>query len=310
MTLTAIDFMGEHASPWVAIVAALVAALGLTGLVTGRELLAQDRAGAPERALLRLASDSATVGHYKFTLSERRQLLFDIPADDPRAQLLSSASQPKQTAIALAATVVSTPVPEDAERRYTAYWLGFNRGGSEGGGLTPVQWDSIFQKVGRRAVLRFTPLSQPLGVEVGSDAVRPVGQALGEMLSGLALQLPPDSVTAGDRWYGRVAVPVRTPDGERRAAVIQVTYRLRAIRPEADGPVAHIEFDGEVVGGGEGGGEDGFSGRYFGEGFFSLERKSYDRVMALANLVLEWNDPSGLPPARLTVDWQAAMERS
>lgn len=262
-----------------------------------------------EKVLLRLASDSATVGHYKFTATEQRQLLFDLPSDDPRASLLGDATRPQRTEIAVAATVVSTPVAESSERRYIAYWLGFKRDGTDHTGLTPIQWDSIFQKVGRRAVLRFTPRGRPLGVEVGSDAARPVGQALGDVLSGLGLDLPPDSVAPGDRWSGRVALPVRAPDGSRRHAVISVAYRLQAIRQEADGPVAHIVFDGSPEEESEGE-STGFNGRYFGESLFTPERGRYEQVMAVANLELAWDDPGGLPPARLVVEWQSVMNRS
>lgn len=272
-------------------------------------LIAQDAVDAPERVLLRMASDSSPVGHYKFTAQESRQLLFDIPSDDPRAALLSTASQPKQTEIAVAATVVSTPVPDGAERRYTAYWLGFRRGGTDGQGLTAVQWDSIFQKTGRRAVLRFTPRGQAVGVEVGSEAVRPVGQALGDILSGLALGLPADSVAPGDTWENRIALAVRMPDGTRRHARVHVKYRLRELREEADGVVAHIEFDGQPVDE-EGLAEGALRGRYFGESLFSPRDGRYEQVMAVANLELDWNDPSGLPPARLVIEWQAVMDRS
>lgn len=271
---------------------------------------AQDAVDASERVLLRMVSDSSPVGHYKFTAAERRQLLFDIPSDDPRAALLSSASQPKQTEIAVAATIVSTPVPEAAERRYTAYWLGFRRGGADGQGLTAAQWDSIFQKTGRRAVLRFTPRGQAVGVEVGSEAVRPVGQALGDILSGLALGLPADSVAPGDTWENRIALAVRMPDGTRRLARVHVKYRLRELREGADGLVAHIEFDGELVDDEEGFEEGALRGSYFGESLFSPRDGRYEQAMALANLELDWNDPAGLPPARLVVEWQAVMDRS
>lgn len=262
-----------------------------------------------QRVLLRMASDSAPVGHYKFTASERRQLLFDIPSDDPRAALLSTASEPKKREVAVAATIVSTPVREGAERRYTAYWLGFRRGGSDGQGLSAVQWDSIFQKTGRRAVLRFTPLGQAVGVEVGSEAVRPVGQALGDILSGLALGLPRDSVAPGDTWESRIALALRMPDGSRRLTPIHVNYRLRELREEADGIIAHIEFDGEPVDEEESD-EAALRGRYFGESLFSPRDGRYEQVMAVANLELDWNDPTGLPPARLVVEWQAVMDRS
>ncbi len=263
------------------------------------------RTGEP-RALLRLTADSGVVGHYKFTVQERRRLVFDLPEDDPRAALLRSASEPKQTEAVIAATVVSMP-REREERRYIAYWLGYRLSGDEVQSLSPLQWDSIFQKVGRRAVLRFSPRGQPRGVQVGSDAVRPVGQALAAILSGLAMGLPADSVTRGSVWEGDVAVQVTAPDGSRGAVAIRVTYRLREFWDEPGGLKARVEFDGEPQS------TDvekaTASGRYFGESIFAVREGRYEQLLALANLELSWSDSTGLPPSRAVIEWQAQLNR-
>jgi hypothetical protein len=257
--------------------------------------------------LLRMARDSLVVGHYRFSIQERQQLAFDIPADDPRAALLQSATTPKETATDVAATIVSTPGEAEAERRYIAYWLGYRIMGDDVRGLSPVQWDSIFQAAGRRAIVRFTPRGQGKGVEVGSDAVRPVGQALAKALSGLATELPVDSVAPGARWEGKVAIVFDAPDGSRLIAAMQVLYRLRELLPEPDGMVARIEFDGEPVP--SSGDAPQIAGRYYGESYFAVAAGRFNKIMALADLEVEWNDESGLPPSRLLVRWQGNANR-
>jgi hypothetical protein len=260
-----------------------------------------------QRVLLRMARDSLVVGHYRFSVKERQQVAFDIPPGDPRAALLQSATKPKETATDVAATIVSTPAEAEAERRYIAYWLGYRIMGDDVRGLSPVEWDSIFQVAGRRAIVRFSPRGQGKGVEVGSDAVRPVGQALARALSGLATELPVDSVSPGSRWEGKVAVTVDAPDGSRLIATMQVSYRLRELRRESEGVVARIEFDGEPVP--SSGDAPQIGGRYYGESYFSVTAGRYDKIMALADIELEWNDASGLPPSRLMVRWQGDAVR-
>lgn len=260
-----------------------------------------------QTALLRMARDSLVVGHYRFSVQEVRRLAFDIPSDDPRAELLRSAGTPKEKQTDVAATVVSTPADSDAERRYIAYWLGYRITGDDVQGLSPVQWDSIFQVAGRRGVVRFTPRGQPRGVEVASDAVRPVAQALANTLSGLAMELPTDSVVAGGRWGGRVAVTVDAPDGSRLIVPVQVRYRLREFQEGSDGLVARIEFDGEPVP--ASGEAPKTTGQYYGESYFSVGAGRYNRIMALANLEVEWHDPSGLPPGHWIVRWRGDVVR-
>jgi len=258
--------------------------------------------GQDQRVLLRTARDSLVVGHYRFSIQERQQVAFDIPADDPRAALLQSATRPKETTTDVAATIVSTPAEAEAERRYIAYWLGYRIMGDDVRGLSPAQWDSIFQAAGRRAIVRFSPRGQGKGVEVGSDAVRPVAQALARALSGLAMELPADSVVPGSRWEGRVAITIDAPDGSRLIATVQVLYRLREFQQTPEGVVARIEFDGEPVP--STGDAPQVAGRYYGESFFAVDAGRYDKVMALADLEIEWSDASGLPPSRLMVRWQ------
>ena len=260
-----------------------------------------------QSALLRMARDSLVVGHYRFSVQVVRRLVFDIPSDDPRAELLRSAATPKEEQTDVAATVVSTPTDPDAERRYIAYWLGYRITGDDVQGLSPVQWDSIFQMVGRRGIVRFTPRGQPKGVEVASDAVRPVAQALANTLSGLAMELPTDSVVAGDRWGGNVAVNVDAPDGSRLIVPVRVRYRLREFQEGPDGLVARIEFDGEPVPASDDAPKT--TGQYYGESYFSVSAGRYNRMMALANLEVEWHDPSGLPPGRWTVRWRGDVVR-
>ncbi len=263
---------------------------------------------AEPRVLLRLAADSGVVGHYKFTIRERQRLVFDIPEGDPRATLLQSATAPRETQTEIAATLVAVPPETEAELRYVAYWLGYRFSGDQVQGLSPLQWDSIFQKVGRRAVLRFTPRGEPRGVQVSSDAVRPVAQALAAALSGLATSLPADSVSQGSVWQGDVAVQVAAPDGSLRAVPVQVTYRLREVRDGPDGSRVRIEFDGEPIGAAT---EDvTVSGRYFGESIFAVNEGRYEQLLALANLELGWKDTSGLPPNHSVIEWQARVNRS
>lgn len=265
------------------------------------------QAEPPPRVLLRLAADSGVIGHYKFTIRERQRLVFDIPEGDPRATLLQSATEPRETHTEIAATVVAVP-SETEERRYIAYWLGYRLSGDQVQGLSPIQWDSIFQKVGRRAVLRFTPRGEPRGVQVTSDAVRPVAQALAAALSGLAMSLPADSVGQGSVWEGDVAVQVPAPDGSKRAVPMQVTYLLREVRDGPDGLKVRIEFDGEPIGAAT---EDAtVSGRYFGESIFAVNEGRYEQVIALANLQLNWKDTSGLPPNHSEIEWQTRVDRS
>ncbi len=255
-----------------------------------------------------MAADSGVIGHYKFTVRERQRLVFDLPEGDPRVSLLQSVAEPREVRTEIAATVVAVPSDTEEERRYLAYWLGYRLSGDRVQGLSPLQWDSIFQKVGRSAVLRFTARGEPQGVQVTSDAVRPVAQALAAALSGLAMSLPADSVTQGSFWEGDVAVQVAAPDGSRRAVPVHVTYRLREIRDEPGGLKVRIEFDGEPFGSGT---EDATaSGRYFGESIFAVNEGRYEQVMALANLELNWKDTSGLPPNHSVIEWQTQVNRS
>lgn len=260
-----------------------------------------------QRVLLRMARDSLVVGQYRFSVQERQQLAFDIPPDDPRAELLRSATTPKEKQTELAATVVATPGDADAERRYIAYWLGYRITGDDVRGLSPIQWDSIFRAVGRRGIVRFSSRGQPKGVEVASDAVRPVAQALANTLSGLATELPVDSVSTGGRWGGRVAVNVDAPDGSRLIVVVQVRYWLREFQQGPEGIVARIEFDGEPLHASDDAPKT--TGQYYGESYFSVSAGRYDKVMALANLEVEWHDPSGLPPGRWLVRWRGDFVR-
>jgi hypothetical protein len=270
--------------------------------------MAQEAADRPPgaRVMLRLAADSAVVGAFRFTSQATSQLSFDIPPDDPRNELLASVTAPRTTTRDIAGTVVSTPAERDAERRYAIYWLGYRFSeGEEERSLNSAQWDSIFQAAGRRAVLRFTARGQPLGVEVSSDAVRPVAQSLADVLAGLALTLPADSVGIGARWDDQLAVPVNGPDGSRKVVTMSVTYRLAELSGDPGGLRARIEFDGAPTGITDGSGE--ISGKYFGESVFSLGRGRYEQVMAIADLEVVWNDTGGLPPARTVVEWRGQL---
>ncbi len=284
----------------------LALALAADGQTT-RGAGSQTASGTPP-VLLRLQADSGVVGHYKFTVRERQRLVFDLPEDDPRVSLLQSAAEPRETRTEIAATVVAVSSDIEEERRYLAYWLGYRRSGDQVQGLSPLQWDSIFQKVGRSAVLRFTPRGEPRGVQVASDAVRPVAQALAHALSGLAMSLPADSVSEGSAWEGDVAVQVAAPDGSRRAVAVHVAYRLRELRDEPGGLKARIEFDGEAFSSGTK--DEAVSGRYFGESIFAVNEGRYEQLMALANLELNWKDTSGLPPNHSLVEWQAQVVRN
>ena len=274
------------------------------------EGLAQEQGGVPTeyRVLLRMASDSSVVGHYKFTTRVKQRLAFDIAADDPRAELLASVTIPKERITDVAATIVSTPKAQDEDRRYVAYWLGYKVYGDDVQGLSSFQWDTIFQKTGRQAFVTFSPRGHARGVEVTSDAARPVGESLAEALSALALALPEDSVGIGARWDDDVAVTLAAPDGSEWQTAVRVTYRLRDLEPGPEGTtIARIEFDGEPV-------QDPASatkayGRYFGESRFSVEKGRYDMVMVIANLEIEWEDTSGLPPSRSIVEWRAQVAR-
>lgn len=271
---------------------------------------AQEAAEEPSvrRALLRLAADSGVVGHFRFTGQENSRVIFDIPSDDRRNELLASVTAPKTKTQDIAGTIVSTPVGREDERRYIIYWLGYKfSSGEEDRSLSSVQWDSIFQKAGRRAELRFSALGQPRGVDVSSEAVRPVAQSLADVLAGLALGLPADSVAATDSWDGQLAVPVSGLDGARKLVVMQVTYRLAELTVEIDGLKAHIEFDGEPVSITDDAGE--VTGKYFGESVFSVNGGRYEQVMAIANLEVKWKDSSGLPPSRTVVEWRGQLTR-
>lgn len=284
----------------------LVVALAAEGQTTN--VAGLQTASAAPQVLLRLRADSGVVGHYKFTVRERQRLVFDLPEGDPRVSLLQSATEPRETRTEIAATLVAVSSDTEEELRYIAYWLGYRLSGDQVQGLSPLQWDSIFQKVGRSAVLRFTPRGEPRGVQVTSDAVRPVAQALAGALSGLAMSLPADSVTQGSAWEGDVAVQVAAPDGSRRAVAVHVNYRLRELRDEPGGLRARIEFDGEAFGSGT---EDAaVSGRYFGESIFAVNEGRYEQLMALANFELNWKDTSGLPPNHSVVEWQTQVVRN
>jgi hypothetical protein len=267
-----------------------------------------DSAHAERRVLLRMASDSNVVGHYRFTVQVKQRLAFDIATDDPRVALLAPATVPKQRTTEVAATIVSTPREEAEDRRYVAYWLGYRVQGDDVQGLSAFQWDTVFQESGRQAFVMFSPRGHPRGVSVTSDATQPVGESLAEALTALAMALPEDSVAIGARWEDNVAVTLTAPDGSEWLTLVEVTYRLRDLEPGPEGAtVARIEFDGEPV-------QDPESatipyGRYFGESRFSVERGRYDSLMAIAKLEIEWEDTSGLPPSRSIVEWGATVAR-
>jgi hypothetical protein len=90
-------------------------------------------------------------------------------------------------------------------------------------------------------------------------------------------------------------------------AAMQVLYRLRELLPEPDGMVARIEFDGEPVP--SSGDAPQIAGRYYGESYFAVAAGRFNKIMALADLEVEWNDESGLPPSRLLVRWQGNANR-
>lgn len=266
-------------------------------------------ASQQRRVILRLASDSAVVGHYKLVMRESSSLAFDIAADDPRQELLQPATTPKHQAIEIAATMVSVPREIEEDRRYTLYWLGFRHTGDDIRSLSPIQWDSIFRQVGRRAALTLSPTGELLGVQVSSDAARPVGEALARSLTALALTLPVDSAGVGSSWQSDVAVPVHGADGTRTLIPIRVGYRLQSLEDEPDGLRARIEFDGQPLNLDDEAVE--ISGSYFGESLFAVGPGRYERVMALANLEIAWPvDESGLPPSRSIVEWRAELNRN
>ena len=262
---------------------------------------------APEQVLLRLASDSNVVGHYRFTTEERNRLVFDIPDDDPRASLLESATVPREKKSELAATIVSVPREADEDRSYIVYWLFHQTTGHEAGGLSALQWDSIFQKVGRRATVGFSSLGKLRSVKVGSEATRPVGQGLARILGAFATMLPADSVAVGSSWQSEVMIPIGKPDGSQAAIAVRVTSRLREIRSEADGPEVRIEYDGEAVSGGAG--SAGVSGRYYGESLFAVAGGRYEHLLALAELEVRWAGTGGIPPSRTLVEWRGEVNR-
>jgi len=282
--------------------------LVLAGLGPG-DVSAQNGLDSDRRpVLLRVAGDSSVVGHYKLSVVERGRLVLDIPSDDPRVSLLQSATVLRQRALELAATFVSVPRAPEAERLYLVYWLGYRVTGDEVRGLSALQWDSIFQEVGRQAKLRVSARGQPEPVEVAAAAVRPVGQSLDEALAGLALTLPADSARVGARWEGEVQLAVDAPDGSRQRITIAVVYHLARLENEAGRLVARIEFDGDAVGGTAGFAE--VAGRYYGESVFAVDEGRYDRVMALAKLEVGWSDTSGLPPNHSVFEWQTELNRN
>jgi len=286
----------------------LQAALACT-LWAARPGLAQEPVvdAAPARVLLRMTADSGLVGHYRITVRETQQLMFDISQDDPRAALLETLAAPRQTTTELAATIISDRHEPDEERRYRLYWLGYRLSGDAERGLSGLQWDSIFRTVGRGAILRISPRGQPQGVLVNSGAVRPVAQALADILSALALALPEDSVSEGEGWRDQVTVRLRAPDGSQQLVNLHVNYRLTRLRAEADGLVARIQFDGEPASFGEK--IAGITGRYFGESLFRVGAGCYESVLVATNLEVEWADVNELPPSRSLVDWQAELNR-
>lgn len=284
--------------------AALCAVCSL--VATPSFVAAQADAAGPQQAMLRLAHDSAVVGHYRFSVQEREQMVFDIPADDPRTAMLEAATAPKQKNIDVAATLVSTPVDPEDERRYIAYWLGYRVSGDEVRGLSPLQWDSIFQKVGRRATLTLSPRGRLRRVEVGSDAVRPVGQALAGSLSALAMSLPEDSVRPGDRWDDEVILMLNAPDGSRFTATVPVRYQLREFVERSDGIYARVEFSGEPAGTAPNG---EIRGQYYGDSLFFIAGGRYESIEAVADLEIMWEDSGGLPPSRSIVEWRALVTR-
>jgi hypothetical protein len=283
--------------------------LTLAGWGAG-DVLAQSggRDSGRQSVLLRLAGDSSVVGHSKLSTVERGRLVLDIPNDDPRVALLQSATAPRQRMMELAATFVSVPREPEAERLYLVYWLGYRVTGDEVRGLSALQWDSIFQEVGRQAALRVSARGQPQAVEVAAAAVRPVGQSFDEALAALALALPADSVTIGASWQDEVVLAVDAPDGSRQQITIAVVYRLARIDDEAGRLIARIEFDGDAVAGAAGAAE--VAGRYYGESVFAVEEGRYDRVMALAKLEVRWSDSSGLPPNHSVYEWQTELNRN
>lgn len=263
----------------------------------------------PSRVLLRMSTDSGVVGHYRFQTRETHRLSYEIAPDDPRAEILSSTAGPWNRTTQVALTMVVNPSMSEDELRYFVYWLGYRVSGDEARTLTPVQWDSIFRKVGRRGVVTLSRRGEPRGVEVPGEALRPVGEALARILAAVPFTLPHDSVSVGDRWQGLARVPVRRPDGTRAEVAVRLDYRLRRIREEGEGPVARIEFDGRPV---EVIGEDvEVSGTYFGEAIFAIHQGRYEGLTASAELEVAWPaTESGLPPSRSHANWQGDLTRA
>jgi hypothetical protein len=285
-----------------------LAALACT-LWAARPGLAQEPVvdAPPARVLLRMTADSGLVGNYRITVRESRRLVFDISEDDPRAALLETLGAPRQTTTELAVTIIADRHEPEQERRYRLYWLGYRASTDAERGLSGLQWDSIFRRVGRGAILKFSPRGQPQGVMVNSGAVRPVAQALADILSALALTLPADSVSEGDGWRDQVSIRLHAPDGSQQLVDLHVNYRLTRLRTEAAGLFARIEFDGEPASFGEKMAE--ITGRYFGESLFSVGAGRYESVLVAANLEVEWADVNELPPSRSLVEWQAELTR-
>lgn len=284
---------------------ALLVSSGDTPGVTTR---VDPRQGSTPRVLLRLTADSGVVGHFKFTAKETHRLSYDIPADDPRASLLSSTEGPWRRTTEVALTMVSLGQPSDSLRRYIVYWLGYRLSGDEVRSLTSMQWDSIFRAAGRRAAVTLTAEGQPRDVQVSSEAVQPVGEALAAILGASPLQLPADSVTIGDHWSGGVQVPVRRPDGTRARVIVQLDYELRRIEDEGDGRFARIQVSGRPVR--VAGDSVAVSGDYFGEAVFSVTAGRFERADAQAQLEVQWPVGSeGLPASRSSVEWVGEFSR-
>jgi hypothetical protein len=172
-----------------------------------------------------------------------------------------------------------------------------------------MQWDSIFQKVGRRGVVELSEVGRVQNVEVAGDAVRPVGEALAGILASLPLRLPVDSVRPGDRWEGDVQVPVRRPDGTRSPVTVPLEYRLRRIVDEPDARFAHLTFDGRPIEPPQG--ASSASGIYTGEAVFAVHSGRFERLVARAEIEVGWPESeAGLPSSHSGLEWQGSFGRS
>lgn len=181
----------------------------------------------------------------KFELRMGAEYEGEAPSDRAR-ELIGALGSGLQMRMSMVYDQRLREIAADGNRTFEFRWREYDFGGEVNGEPVPEPpgHDAMVERLlARSARVRTTELGQPVAVEYEDPEVERLGGAFGRMPGALPVYLPERPVGAGDRWEGRIELPLEMPGGPR-SVPFRLEHTLREVRPGPDGPVAVIEVRG------------------------------------------------------------------